>query len=57
MEVHSGLFGRTLTGRTQLLRRFDFTLVDPTNPWKSYNAAFFIQSDLNVKVTRRAVPV
>jgi len=37
----------------QLLRRFDFTLVDPTHPWNSYNAAVFIQSDMNVMVTKR----
>lgn len=37
----------------ELLRRFDFTLADPTNPWKSYNAAVFIQSDMNVIVTKR----
>ncbi|KAK3368362.1 cytochrome P450 71A20 [Podospora didyma] len=37
----------------ELLRRFDFTLVDPTNPWDSYNAAIFIQSNMNVVVTRR----
>jgi hypothetical protein len=37
----------------QLLRRFDIQLVDPTNPWKSYNAAVFIQSDMNVIVTKR----
>ncbi|KLU85186.1 hypothetical protein MAPG_04216 [Magnaporthiopsis poae ATCC 64411] len=41
----------------ELLRRFDLTIVDPTNPWKSFNAAFFIQSDLNVKITRRKNPV
>ncbi|OLN87613.1 Pisatin demethylase 25 [Colletotrichum chlorophyti] len=41
----------------ELLRRFDFTLLDPTNPWKSFNAAFFIQSDLHVKVTRRSVEI
>lgn len=39
----------------QLLRRFDITLLDPTNPWTSFNAAVFIQSDMNVKVTRRVV--
>ncbi|KAK4671768.1 hypothetical protein QC764_608550 [Podospora pseudoanserina] len=37
----------------ELLRRFDVTLVDPTNPWTSFNAAVFIQSDMNVVVTRR----
>jgi hypothetical protein len=37
----------------QLLRRFDLTLIDPTNPWTSFNAAFFIQRDYNVRLTRR----
>ncbi|RKU45312.1 hypothetical protein DL546_007167 [Coniochaeta pulveracea] len=37
----------------ELLRRFDFTLIDPTNPWSSFNAAFFIQKDYNVRVTPR----
>ncbi|CCF35303.1 cytochrome P450 86A1 [Colletotrichum higginsianum] len=37
----------------ELLRRFDITLLDPSNPWKSFNAAFFIQSEMHVKVTRR----
>ncbi|KAK0644111.1 cytochrome P450 86A1 [Cercophora newfieldiana] len=37
----------------ELLRRFDFQLVDPTHPWESYNAAVFIQSDMNVIVTKR----
>ncbi|KAL8404366.1 hypothetical protein RB594_009278 [Gaeumannomyces avenae] len=41
----------------ELFRRFDLAIVDPTNPWKSFNAAFFIQSDLNVKITRRKTPV
>ncbi|CAK7221886.1 hypothetical protein SBRCBS47491_004682 [Sporothrix bragantina] len=37
----------------ELLRRFDIVLVDPAHPWKSFNAAFFIQSDMNVRITRR----
>lgn len=37
----------------ELLRRFDIMLVDPAHPWKSFNAAFFIQSDMNVRITRR----
>ncbi|WYZ43292.1 hypothetical protein EsH8_VI_000991 [Colletotrichum jinshuiense] len=41
----------------ELFRRFDFTLLDPTNPWKSFNAGFFIQSDLNVKITRRRIGI
>jgi len=40
----------------QLFRRFDFTLVDPTNPWKSFNAGLFTQSDLNVQVAWRPNP-
>jgi hypothetical protein len=39
--------------KMQLLRRFDFTMLDPTNPLKWFNAAVFIQSDMNVVVTRR----
>ncbi|KAI1878257.1 uncharacterized protein JN550_000439 [Neoarthrinium moseri] len=38
----------------ELLRRFDFTLIDPTNPWKVWNAAVSIQTDMFVKITRRA---
>ncbi|KAJ6441509.1 benzoate 4-monooxygenase cytochrome P450 [Purpureocillium lavendulum] len=37
----------------KLFRRFDFTLVDPTNPWKTFNAGLFSQSDLQVQVSRR----
>ncbi|CAK7271319.1 hypothetical protein SEPCBS119000_004539 [Sporothrix epigloea] len=37
----------------ELLRRFDIVLVDPTQPWNSTNAAIFIQSDMNVRITRR----
>ncbi len=41
----------------ELLRRFDIVLVDPAHPWKSFNAAFFIQSDMNVRITRRETTV
>jgi hypothetical protein len=37
----------------QLLRRFDFTMLEPTNPLKWFHAAIFIQSDMNVVITRR----
>ncbi|KAM0281790.1 hypothetical protein ACHAQH_003372 [Verticillium albo-atrum] len=37
----------------ELLRRFDFSLVDPIEPMKSYSAGIFIQSNLMVKVIRR----
>ncbi|KAL5877151.1 hypothetical protein ACKVWC_006309 [Pyricularia oryzae] len=41
----------------ELLRRFDITLLDPSNPWHSFNAAFFIQKNMNVKISRRKTPV
>ncbi|KAG7108138.1 Cytochrome monooxygenase ABA1 like protein [Verticillium longisporum] len=37
----------------QLLRRFDFSLIDPIEPMKSYSAGIFIQSNLMVKVVGR----
>ncbi|CAK7271321.1 hypothetical protein SEPCBS119000_004540 [Sporothrix epigloea] len=37
----------------ELLRRFDIVLVDPTQPWKFFNAVIFMQSDMNVRITRR----
>lgn len=37
----------------QLLRRFDFSLVEPLRPMESYSAGIFIQSGLWVKVERR----
>ncbi|CAK7203654.1 hypothetical protein SEUCBS139899_006392 [Sporothrix eucalyptigena] len=36
----------------ELLRRYDFTLVNPSKPWHSINAGIFIQSDLYTKITR-----
>ncbi|KAE9363167.1 cytochrome P450 [Stipitochalara longipes BDJ] len=36
-----------------LLRNFGFTIVDPTMPWRSFNAGLFLQSDMWVRVTRR----
>ncbi|KAH6710192.1 hypothetical protein VD0002_g8305 [Verticillium dahliae] len=37
----------------ELLRRFDFSLIDPIEPMKSYSAGIFIQSNLMVKVVGR----
>ena len=37
----------------ELLRRFEFRLVDPTDPWKSVNVGIFLQSKMWVRVTRR----
>jgi cytochrome P450 len=36
----------------QLLRRFDFSLANPSMPFSSYSAGIFIQSDLWVKATK-----
>ncbi|KAE9374995.1 pisatin demethylase [Stipitochalara longipes BDJ] len=37
----------------ELLRHFEFTLVDPVVPWKSFNAGLFLHSDLWMRVTKR----
>ncbi len=36
----------------ELLRRYDFTLVNPARPWHSVQAGIFIQSGLYTRVTR-----
>ncbi|KAK4209072.1 cytochrome P450 [Rhypophila decipiens] len=38
----------------ELLRRFDFVVMDPTNPWKSTHAGIFTQSDFWLKGYKRA---
>ncbi|KAF2809016.1 pisatin demethylase [Mytilinidion resinicola] len=37
----------------ELLRNFDFSVVDPTRPWKSANVGLWMQSELWVEVTER----
>ncbi|KAG6096819.1 hypothetical protein E4U30_001212 [Claviceps sp. LM220 group G6] len=37
----------------ELLRRFDFSVVDPTRPWKSINCGVFLQSEMWVRARRR----
>ncbi|EON62757.1 hypothetical protein W97_01982 [Coniosporium apollinis CBS 100218] len=37
----------------ELLRRFDFTIIDPSNPWKVTNVGMWMQSNMWVRVTRR----
>jgi len=37
----------------ELLRHFDFSVVDPTKPWKSANVGLWMQSELWVEVTER----
>jgi cytochrome P450 len=37
----------------ELLRRFDFSICDPTRPWKVFNCGIFSQSELMVRVTER----
>ncbi|KAL7948158.1 cytochrome P450 [Trichoderma barbatum] len=36
----------------ELIRRFDFTLCDPTKPWKIFNHGVFSQSQIWMNVTR-----
>jgi len=38
---------------SQLLRHFDFELVNPLKPWDSVNYAVFMQSNMWVKVSLR----
>ncbi|KAK4224446.1 putative cytochrome P450 E-class, group I [Podospora fimiseda] len=37
----------------ELLRRFKFSLVDPSNPFRTYDVSLSIQSDMWIKVQRR----
>ncbi|KAH8662539.1 cytochrome P450 [Xylariales sp. PMI_506] len=37
----------------ELLRRFDFTLIDPTNPWISINVGAFIQREFWIRAYKR----
>lgn len=37
----------------ELLKKFDFVLIDPTRPWKSENVGLWLQSEMFVKVTLR----
>ncbi|KAH7192764.1 cytochrome P450 [Fusarium flagelliforme] len=37
----------------ELLRRFDFSICDPTKPWKVFNCGIFSQSELMVRLTPR----
>ena len=38
----------------ELLRRFDWSIVNPQKPWKSVCAGIFLQSEMWVKVTARS---
>ncbi|XWW98918.1 hypothetical protein V2A60_006922 [Cordyceps javanica] len=38
----------------ELFRHFEFTLVNPAVPWKSFNAGMFSQSHLNIAVARKS---
>ena len=41
-------------GSGQLFRRYDITLVDPTDPWKSVNRnGLFLQEDMFVRISDR----
>ncbi|OCT52775.1 pisatin demethylase [Cladophialophora carrionii] len=41
----------------QLLRKFEFTIVNPQQPWKSFSAGVFIVSDMWLRVTKREQPL
>lgn len=38
----------------ELLRRFDWSIVNSQKPWKSFCAGIFLQSDMWVRVTPRS---
>lgn len=48
-----------LTGdwSSQLLRNFEFTIVNPQHPWNSFNAGVFIVNDMWMRVTRREAKI
>ncbi|KAI1017180.1 hypothetical protein LB505_001970 [Fusarium chuoi] len=46
-------YGRWQCLGRPLLRRFDFTICDPTKPWTVFNCGIFSQSELMVRVHRR----
>jgi len=37
----------------ELLKRFDFELIDPINLWKSENVGLWMQSEMFAKITER----
>lgn len=37
----------------QLLRDFEFAVVDPSQPWKTSNVGVFIQNDMWMRITKR----
>lgn len=43
--------------KLQLLRRFDFAVVNPVRPWKSVNVGIFLQSEFWVTAMRREPPL
>lgn len=51
--VECGVFCGMIADETQLLRHFDFQVVDPTKPWDSMNYALFMQRNMWTSVTLR----
>ena len=47
------MFCGMIADETQLLRHFDFQVVDPTKPWDSMNYALFMQRNMWTSVTLR----
>jgi hypothetical protein len=53
---HRGRVLEKLLILVQLLRNFDFEVVDPAKPWNSGNVGLWIQHGLWVRVTERVEP-
>ncbi|GKT45533.1 cytochrome P450 monooxygenase lolP1 [Colletotrichum spaethianum] len=51
IELNKVFVEMSTTNLRKLLRRFDFSLVDPATPWNSFSAGIFIQSGLLVRVS------
>lgn len=50
-----GKIGRIITlTSSQLLKKFDFELCDPMNPWVSVNYGLWMQKDMFVRITLRS---
>ena len=39
----------------KLFRWFDFSILNPTCPWKSANYGLFVQSDMQIRLTDRRI--
>jgi hypothetical protein len=49
----AGWWQTLIQGALQLVRHFDFALVDPAKPWNCRNIGIFQQKEMWMTVTRR----